>query len=294
VNPLTGQPGTPSGPVVGVKVDNTGAGRPQWGLDAADVVYVEQVEGGLTRLVAIYDSGRAPARVGPVRSVRGSDPELVAPYGPMALAFSGGAANELASFHASPLVDASPAAHADAYTRVGSRRAPFNLVVNVQALDREAAKAAGLRDVGFRWAATDARLAQAPRAARFTAVVGSTAVGFEWDAAAGRWLQTIGASVVHGDDGQPVSTSDVIVQFCRVTLDYHDIDQAGSPAAYTHTIGGGRAVLFRDGRRIEGTWSRPGSGDPTRFQATSGGDMLLRPGGVWVMLAASGSTLRTH
>src|SRR5436305_507445 len=64
VNPLTGEAGVPGGPVVGVKVDNTRVGRPQWGLNQADVVYVEQVEGGLTRLIAIYDAARAPTRVG--------------------------------------------------------------------------------------------------------------------------------------------------------------------------------------------------------------------------------------
>jgi hypothetical protein len=97
--------------------------------------------------------------------------------------------------------------------------------------------------------------------------------------------------VIRGDDGQPLSTSDVLVQFCRVTPDYHDIDQAGSPAAYTHSVGTRPAVLFRDGRRIDGTWLRSRSGDPTRFQATSGGDLLVRPGGVWVLLASTGSQL---
>jgi hypothetical protein len=294
VNPLTGQPAVPGGPVVAVKVDNTRAGRPQWGLNQADVVYVEQAEGGLTRLVAIYDAARVPTRVGPVRSVRSSDPELLAQYGPVALAFSGGAASPLAAFHASPLVDASPAAQSDAYTRVGSRSAPYNLVVDVRALDRAVGTAAGLRDVGFRWAAADARLAKAPRASRFTAVVGGTPVGFAWDAASRRWLETAGGSVVRDTDGRPVSTSNVIVQFCTVTIDYHDIDQAGSPAAYTHTVGTGRAVLFRDGRQVEGTWARSRAGDPTRFRAASGGDMLLRPGGVWVLLAATGGTLQVQ
>jgi len=290
VNPLTGLPRVPTGPVVGVKVDNTAAAGPQWGLNQADVVYVEQVEGGLTRLVAVYASTR-PTRVGPVRSVRGSDPELLAQYGPMALAYSGGAANELASLHASPLVDASAAAHPGAYARVGSRPAPYNLVVDVAAISREVAAAAPVRDVGFRWAAADPRRAQAPRVSRLTAVVGQTSVAFAWDPATSRWEEMLGGSAVRGADGRPVSTADVLVQFCRVTPDFHDIDQAGSPAAYTHSVGTGRAVLFRDGRRVEGTWLRPRLGDPTRFRDRSGADLLLRPGGVWVLLATTGSPL---
>jgi hypothetical protein len=293
VNPLTGLPGVPAGPVVAVKVDNTAAGRPQWGLNQADVVYVEQVEGGLTRLAAVYASHR-PARVGPVRSVRSGDLELLAQYGPMALAFSGGAAHQLALFRGSALVDASPAAHPDTYARVGSRSAPYNLAVDLARLSRQVADAAGIRDVGFRWADTGPLPAGAAPVSGFTAVVGNTPVSFRWNAAARRWQQTVAGSVVRGADGQPVSTSDVLVQFCRVTRDSRDVDQAGSPAAYTHTVGSGQAVLFRDGRRIDGTWRRPRPGDPTRFQSASGGDLLLRPGNVWVILAPTGSTLTTH
>jgi hypothetical protein len=290
INPLTGLPGSPGGPVIAAKIDNTAAGRPQAGLNEADVVYVEQVEGGLTRLVAVYASHR-PTRVGPVRSVRRSDPELLAQYGPVALAFSGGAANVLESFRASPLVDASSAVHPDAYQRIASRPAPYNLVADIAALSREVDDAAGVRDVGFRWAEADSRLAGAPQVSRFTSVVGNTSVTFGWSAAQRRWEQLIGGSVVRDVAGQPVSTSDVLVQFCRVTQDLGDVDQAGSPSVFTHTVGSGQAVLFRDGRRIDGTWNRAEPGDPTRFVDRSGRDLLLRPGGVWVVLAPTGSSL---
>lgn len=85
VNPLTGLRGVPTGPVVAVKIDDTASGRPQIGLEAADVVYVEQVEAGATRLVAVF-AGRHPGTVGPVRSVRNNDPELLGAYGRPALA----------------------------------------------------------------------------------------------------------------------------------------------------------------------------------------------------------------
>jgi hypothetical protein len=290
VNPLTGLPGLPAGPVLAVKVDNTAAARPQWGINQADVVYVEQVEGGLTRLVAVYASHR-PARTGPVRSVRRSDPELLAQYGPIALAFSGGAANVVASVRSSTLVDASPGAHPVGYSRVTSRPAPYNLVVDLARLSGQVGGAAAVRDVGFRWAPADPRLAAAPAVSRLSALVGGTRIAFRWDAAAGRWQLTVGGAVVRDADGHPVATPNVLVQFCRVSTDSGDVDRVGSPAAYTHSVGGGRAVLFRDGHRIDGNWLRSAAGQPTRFAATSGGDMLLRPGGAWIVLAATGSPL---
>ncbi|MEU2184909.1 DUF3048 N-terminal domain-containing protein, partial [Streptomyces thermolilacinus] len=87
VSPFTGLPGR-TGPVLAVKIDNVRAARPHTGLGAADLVYVEQVEAGLTRFLAVYAS-QQPPRVGPVRSARESDVELLRQFGRPALAYSG-------------------------------------------------------------------------------------------------------------------------------------------------------------------------------------------------------------
>ena len=85
---LSGRMGKPNGPVYAVKIDNTGKAHPQAGLSKADVVYVEQVEGGVTRLAAIYSSVY-PKYVGPVRSGRITDIELLKQYGTVGLFYSG-------------------------------------------------------------------------------------------------------------------------------------------------------------------------------------------------------------
>jgi hypothetical protein len=87
LNSLTNLPGS-DGPILVVKIDDTTLSHPQVGLKSADVVYIEQVEGGLTRLAALFSS-KIPARVGPVRSARISDLELLAQYGKVGFAFSG-------------------------------------------------------------------------------------------------------------------------------------------------------------------------------------------------------------
>ena len=86
-NVLSGREGI-NGPVLAVKVDDTNAAHPQIGLEDADVVYIEQVEGGLTRLAAIFSSV-IPERVGPVRSARISDIDILSQYGRVAFAYSG-------------------------------------------------------------------------------------------------------------------------------------------------------------------------------------------------------------
>ena len=72
-----------------IKIDNTPEAHPQYGINEADVVYEEIVEGGITRLAAIFNSN-LPTKVGPVRSVRRTDREIVFPIGGI-FAFSGGA-----------------------------------------------------------------------------------------------------------------------------------------------------------------------------------------------------------
>ena len=96
-------------PIVAVKIDNTSGGRPQYGISKADVVYIEQVEGGLTRMMAIFHS-HLPTEVGPVRSVRSTDVELLGAYGRPVLTFSGGAGGPLSMLAASRVIDASGAA----------------------------------------------------------------------------------------------------------------------------------------------------------------------------------------
>jgi hypothetical protein len=288
VNPLTGRGPVPRGPVLAVKIDNTAAGRPQIGLDAADVVYVEQVEGGATRLVAVFGT-RYPARVGPVRSVRNGDPELLSGYGPAGLVFSGGAGRPLATLHRSALHDLSGAG---VYSRDRGRHAPYNLVAALSWLAGQVPAVARPRDVGFEWANTDPRLAGARHVLRMTATVGRVPVSFGFDPRTHRWDEIIGGQHVRAASGAEVSTPNVIVQFCRVTVDRTDVDVLGSPSAYTHTVGSGPVVVFRDGRAITGTWVRPKAGAPTRYLDSAGKDITLRTGGAWVLLAAAGSPLR--
>ena len=63
---LSGKEG-PDGPILVVKIDDTNEAHPQIGIDMADVVYIEQVEGGLIRLAAVF-STEVPAKIGPIRS----------------------------------------------------------------------------------------------------------------------------------------------------------------------------------------------------------------------------------
>jgi hypothetical protein len=121
-------------------------------------------------------------------------------------------------------------------------------------------------------------------------LVGSTPVTFNWHAS-GRYFRSIDGVEVTAASGAAVSTPNVIVQFCSVTVHPGDVDVNGSPAMFTHSVGSGRAVLFRNGKRIEGRWSRPHAGSATVFADRQGKPLLLAPGGAYVVLAANGAPL---
>jgi hypothetical protein len=288
VNPLTGIGKPPTGPVITVKIDDTENGRPSVGIDKADVIYIEQAEGGLTRMVAVFGTHKPVVEA--VRSVRASDAELLTQYGPIVLVASGGGGDSLATLDRSIVKGVINDRGGPGFSRDGGRSVPYNLQSNLAQV-AAASKTGGSKDVGFSWSAADPRLAKAHTANVINTVVGSTGVSFVWNPGLHRYVRTIGGSPVGAADGAPIASPNVLVQLCRVTVNPADIDVAGNPSQFTHSVGSGRVVLFRNGKRIEGKWSRPTPGSPTRFTDLAGKPLLLAPGGVIVVLATTGAVV---
>ena len=286
INPLTGVEGLPTGPVIAVKIDDTARGRPSLGLEKADVVYIEEVEGGLSRMVAMFAGATPDVRA--VRSVRSSDIELLGQYGSIILVASGGAGVTLRLLDASNLHSVINDRRQVGFFRDPSRPAPYNVVSQLAEVSA-AIKADGVRDVGFTWAVDDPRLASASSAPIVSTRVGATAVGFVWDAQLASYVRTVAGERILTESGDPVAKPNVLVQFCKITVDRSVIDANGSPTMFTESVGTGPVVLFRDGKRIEGTWSRPHIGSPTTFTDADGKPLLFAPGGTFVALARPGA-----
>ncbi len=288
VNPLTGLAPVPAGPVVAVKIDDTSGGRPMRNINAADVVYIEQVEGGLTRLLSIFATNKPV--VESVRSTRASDPELVAQYGAIAYVASGGAANPLQVLDASPLKTTINDRNGPGFARDNNRDMPYNLTADLAKVS-VAVGGAGVQNVGFTWSADTAALATAAPGNTLSTTVGATGVRFDYDPAAARYDRVIGGVTQKQSDGAVVSTPNVIVQFCSVTPYPQDIDVNGNPSQYTHSVGSGQVSVFRNGKRVDGTWSRASATAPTAFTGADGQPIALAPGGTWVVLVANGTSL---
>ena len=279
VSPFTGLPTDLAAPVLGVKIDNARVARPQSGLAQADLVYVEPVEGGLSRLLAVFQS-QVPSMVGPVRSTRASDVELLANFGRPALAFSGAAPSVGALVAAAPVLDVSELARPGDYRRDRHRRMPHNLYGDANLLRRGGAPP---RDIGFRFGPTPPH----GRPVEETEVAyPATSIGVRWEPSEGRWMISMDGAPLTSASGPRPSAATVVFQ--RVSVrDAGVRDAAGSPSPFVATVGSGDVVVLRDGLAFTGSWSRPTPDAITTFTLPDGSPLSFASGPVWVVLVPS-------
>jgi hypothetical protein len=279
LSPFTGEPVASLGPVIAVKVDNIAQARPQTGLSQADIVYVLPVEGGLSRFLAIFSS-RFPALIGPVRSAREDDLELLREFGRPAFAYSGAQPHLLPVVERARIVDLY-SGRVGGYFRDHRRVAPYNLYARTAQLRAEARGASKARHIGFLFG-------PAPAGGRATPAVTvsypAASFTFTWSAPSGRWMVRMdGSRAVTTDAGQ-FSAATVVIQYTIVRKSR--FIEWGALPPYAESTGSGRAVVLRDGRTYQARWSRPSADGGTTFTTAAGQPMTFAPGPVWVVLTA--------
>ena len=286
--PLTGEaaPGgqIPHRPVLAVKIENLPEARPQAGLDHADIVYEEPVEGGITRFIALFQCEDAK-QVGPVRSGRTTDPEILLQYGKPPLAYSGGANQVRKAIERAGLVDVSETEAPNAYTHDPARVAPHDLFSSTSALWKAAKVKGGAPKPAFPY---DEDLQLKAKRVRTVHLPFSSYsdVNWTWNKPDGVWMRAHGTEPHMLTDGQQVSATNVVVQVVDVVAG-DIIDPAGNPSPEVDLLGGGKAYVFRDGRMVAGRWERDDDHDVTTFVTRSGDAIPLAPGSTWVELLPS-------
>ena len=274
----TGAQGTDAArPALAVKIDNVTRAHPQAGLNQADVVYEELVEGGVTRLVAVFQSTSVDV-VGPVRSARTSDPPLLQGFDRPLFAYSGANRGTKSQLGDSPLVDAGFDAHKEDYWRDPKRRAPHNLFTATDRLWAHHTNRTAVPPAPFVYRYPGQGLHGSAEPASGVAVdFGLTEVDYTWNGTG--WMRTHGERAHSDADGVRVAPTNVVVQFIRYGRSLADLR---SPEAVT--VGTGDAWVFTDGHVIRGQWHRPDADQPATFTA-DGTEIRLSPGNTWVALA---------
>jgi hypothetical protein len=286
---LTGETieaGSLSRPALSGKIDNHPSARPQVGLDEADIVFEELVEGGLTRYIAVWHSS-LPAEIGPVRSVRPMDPEIVSPFGGV-FAYSGGQVRFIQMMQEAPVYNAihgQPDTE-DTFYRTSAKVAPHNVLV----------KAPELVDQHLNLPAPERQFAYAPSMEESTAVVagspltsmnprfsGFSSPTWEWDGTQGVFLrfQTNGAADSASSGTQIFATNVVVLQ---VGIDVvEDIPT-------TRLVNQGKGWIATGGSILEINWFKATPESPIILTTDDGEEVRLGVGNTWIELIPNDSS----
>lgn len=274
-----------SGPALAVKIDNTAKSHPHVGMAQADVVYVEPVEGGLTRLLAVFSRHQA-REVGPVRSGRETDVTLLANWGKVAFAYSGSSSYTARILARGAQVNLSNDQSGRSYRRDRSRPAPYNLIGDPKALLARAGGSVRPGDIGFRYGPP---IAGGIAANSVTATWPAATVSLRWNAKRGQYLVVTDGRPDVSPSGTQYGAATVVVQYVT-SKPSGNRDVNGRPTPVEQLVGSGKAVVLRGGRAWQATWSRASATSPTTF--TAGGQVVTfaPQGPVWVLLEPTGRT----
>lgn len=271
-----------------VKVDNDPKARPQSGLDKADVVIEERVEGSVVRFVAVFHSQDAKL-VGPIRSVRSTDPGVVAPFGGV-FAFSGGIAAFETQLRRAGVKMITERNNENAFILRDGRTRPYKTFASTAEL-RDAGNVKGSPPALFTRVEAGATFGSsglglpAAKATKATVVFGSrTTAVWDYDAVAGRWKRTTNGTAHRVEGGAQLSFTTVILQ----RVPYRDTgftDRSSSQVDEAVLVGRGEAIILAQGRQVKARWSKASLKAPTVYTDAATGDPIAIPAGTtWVSL----------
>lgn len=274
-------------PAVAVKIVNASPAYPLSGLEDAEVVFEELVEGGITRFMAIYhctDSDKA----GPVRSARTVDPAIMTPLTRI-LAFSGANAGVFAALDEAGIVQIEENTSGGALERVPREGLAFEhtLYANISELRKIGRKDHPDPPPGETFTFGEIEGKSRKASAVTINFSGFTTVGYAWDGEG--WARSQGGVPFMTESGEQITADNVLIE-------EHDIvasgltDVAGNQSVEISDVTGeGRAVLLRDGRMMRGTWTRDSVEAAVQFETRDGERFRFAPGTIWVHLVPSKS-----
>ena len=283
INSLSGRSGN-DGPILAVKIDDTAQAHPQAGLEDADIVYIEQVEGGLTRLAAIFSS-TIPKVIGPVRSARISDIEILEQFGRVAFAYSGAQKKLLPVIDEANLINLGAQRQSPLiYSTDPLRRSPTAMMLQAQDLMANVAEEklpiAISKSVGWNFG-------EKPDTGTAVSAVKVSwpahSYNATWSSLENRWLLShkdkpnLSASGVH------LGPTTFVIQLISITDSIYR-DKVGGVTPYSETVGSGNGFVMRDGLAIAAKWSRPSGDQGTTWTTTSGDEIKFAAGQVWIAL----------
>ena len=283
INSLSGRSGS-DGPILAVKIDDTAQAHPQAGLEDADIVYVEQVEGGLTRLAAIFSS-KIPEVVGPVRSARISDIEILEQFGRVVFAYSGAQKKLLPVIAEANVINLGAQRQSPKiYPTDPSRRSPTAMMLQARDLmanvAEDALPVAISKPIGWTFG-------EKPDTGTAVSAVKVSwpahSYSATWSEVEKRWLLSHAGKPNLSASGVHLGPTTFVIQLVSITDSIYR-DKVGGVTPYSETVGAGNGFVLRDGVAIAANWSRPSGDQGTTWTTASGDEIKFAAGQVWIAL----------
>lgn len=268
-----------------VSIPNDGSARPHYNISKADIVYEMYVEGGITRMLALFNDNK-PDKVGPVRSGRFYMVDIVDDWRAGFVHFGGPkASNEWSLYRrfysARIKYRLDGTATSSHFSRDSSRKAPNNAFVNLQAYS------ATINNGAPTW--HPMKFSETPTAGNTEVneisinYSGSNKVKYKYNAEKGGYDRSVNnVDYVDAADNTQVNVQNIIIQETTQT-NYGDV----KGHINLDMIGSGKAYFHIGGKMIEGTWERPDRAQPTVYKDADGNEINLSVGQTFVQIVTS-------
>ena len=274
-----------------VVIDNLSVARPQAGIAAAPLVIEAPVEGGITRLLAIFPEGVDVPRVGPVRSARPYFLDWASEFDAMFVHVGGSpeALEKLAAYDMRDLNEFFAGAY---FTRDRTKSAPHNAFTSLDGLAQADAKRYGDRDLpvvaGWRFK-QDAAVDERPESAAVRVTYGDARMDVAWsyDRETNDYVRSQGGREHKDEAGSPVRAKNIVIQYAKVSV----IDDVGRRRITT--VGEGEALIVIDGIAVHGTWRKDARDARTRFYDASGNQIRFNAGPTWIEVVPTGTDVQS-
>lgn len=269
----------PTRPSLAAKIDNHANARPQIALNRSDIVFEELVEGGITRYLAVWHSDM-PDELGPVRSIRPMDPDIVSPFGGI-IAYSGGQDRFVDLMEAAPVVNlVFDFDDTGLFWRADDRLSPHDVILDVTEAERRNADLPP-PPMQFSYGTANPLAADELRSRETTSIdirfSDERSPSWSWDAQSRVWLRSQEGAPDLEASGEQVSATNVVTM--RVQIDWSD-----GEVPRTVLIGSGEATVSSGGRTAEGIWAKPAADEPIALTGADGSLLRLAPGNTWIEL----------
>lgn len=274
-----------------VVIDNLTVARPQAGIAGAPLVIEAPVEGGITRLLAIFPEGADVPRVGPVRSARPYFLDWASEFDALFTHVGGSpeALEKLAAFDMRDLNEFFAGAY---FSRDRSKSAPHNVFTSLEEIAEADAKRYGDREVpvvaGWRFK-QDAAADERPESAALRVKYGDSRMDVAWtyDRETNEYVRSQGGREHRDENGSPVRAKNIVVQYAKVSV----IDDVGRRRITT--VGEGDALIAIDGIAVHGTWRKDARDARTRFYDASGNQIRFNAGPTWIEVVPTGTDVES-